>query len=75
MTDDYILPQLGQKTISRISYSELDDFCNWLLINGGIPIGCDGQTITIKQQQKEMRVFSRNEQEQLCTSLGRYFPG
>lgn len=38
-------------------------------IKSGEYVPCDGKSIQIKQSAKEMRVLSRNEQEQLCNYL------
>lgn len=37
--------------------------------NRGYCIGCDGRSVSIKQNTKELRIFSKQEQQQLCNYL------
>lgn len=98
MIKHYILPQLGDKKLSQLSYSMLEDFTNQLLLEGSTKnsvlsaktvidtlsllkasfryaankygvILCDMRQMPPRQPERQMRVFSQQEHEQLTEYL------
>lgn len=94
----YILPILGEKRLNDITYDCLENYCNYLLLNGGcnhqglssktvsdtisllknalrfasnrgIESPCNMLAISVKQTQRQMRVLSHYEQQELCRYL------
>lgn len=58
---------LSAKTVSDV-LSIIRNILKYCIDTGRIP-ACDARSVTVKQTQKEMRIFSRSEQERLCKYL------
>lgn len=58
---------LSAKTVSDV-LSITRNILRHCIDTGRIP-ACDARSVTVKQTQKEMRIFSRSEQERICKYL------